>query len=128
MEQKVVFLFLCTHAIRPTDLHICKPWCVSYFLFWTIGPPHDLQVREVRSDSLVLLWKPPVYQGRDLVNGFYIDIKEADEPVEAWKGVNTKATEKTFFKVPIVRLSYFLQLLVWQQLWCNLISFFHFAD
>lgn len=63
------------------------------------GPPHDLQIREVRSDSLVLLWKPPVYQGRDPVNGFYVDIKEAEAPEEAWRGVNTKATEKTFLKV-----------------------------
>ena len=65
------------------------------------GPPHDLQVREVRNDSLVLLWKPPVYQGRDPVNGFYIDIKEEDAPVEAWKSVNNKATEKTYMKVAI---------------------------
>lgn len=63
------------------------------------GPPHDLQIREVRSDSLVLLWKPPVYQGRDPVNGFYVDMKEAEAPEEEWRGVNTKATEKTFFKV-----------------------------
>ena len=63
------------------------------------GPPHDLQIREVRSNSLVLLWKSPVYQGRDPVNGFYIDIKEADAPEEAWRGVNTKAAEKTYIKV-----------------------------
>eukprot|EP00064_Thunnus_orientalis_P013818 superscaffoldBa00002307_g13858 len=63
------------------------------------GPPYDLEIREVRSDSLVLLWRAPVYQGRDPVNGFYIDIKEADAPEEAWRGVNTKATEKTFFKI-----------------------------
>lgn len=63
------------------------------------GPPHDLQIREVRSDSLMLLWKPPVYQGRDPVNGFYVDMKEAEAPEEAWRGVNNKATEKTFLKV-----------------------------
>lgn len=67
--------------------------------FWTTGPPHDLQITEVRSDSMVLIWKPPVYQGRDPVNGFYIDIKEADAPEEAWRGVNNKATDKTFIKV-----------------------------
>ncbi|KAK5878074.1 hypothetical protein CesoFtcFv8_025519 [Champsocephalus esox] len=78
----------------PSDTFLCEEWTIA-----VPGPPHDLQVREVRSDSLVLLWKPPVYQGRDPVNGFYIDIKEADAPVEAWKGVNTKATEKTFFKI-----------------------------
>lgn len=48
---------------------------------------------------MVLLWKPPVYQGRDPVNGFYVDMKEADAPEEEWRGVNNKATEKTFLKV-----------------------------
>lgn len=81
---------------------------MCFCLFWTTGPPYDLQIREVRSDSLVLLWKPPVYQGRDPVNGFYIDIKEADAPEEAWRGVNNKATDKTFFKVAIIWLSAFL--------------------
>lgn len=76
-------------------------WCIV--LFWTTGPPHDLQIREVRNDSLVLLWKPPVYQGRDPVNGFYIDIKEAEAPEEAWRGVNMKAAEKTYFKVTILK-------------------------
>lgn len=66
-----------------------------------LGPPHDLQVQEVRKDSLVLLWKAPVYQGRDPVNGYYIDIKEAEADFEMWRGVNEKATNKTFMKVCI---------------------------
>ncbi|XP_041670306.1 M-protein, striated muscle isoform X2 [Cheilinus undulatus] len=78
----------------PSDTFLCKEWTIA-----VPGPPHDLQIREVRSDSLVLLWKPPVYQGRDPVNGFYIDIKEAEAPEEAWRGVNTKATGKTYFKI-----------------------------
>uniref|UniRef100_A0A8C3AFE5 Myomesin 1 n=1 Tax=Cyclopterus lumpus TaxID=8103 RepID=A0A8C3AFE5_CYCLU len=77
-----------------SDTFLCEEWTIA-----VPGPPHDLQIREVRSDSLVLLWKPPVYQGRDPVNGFYIDIKEAGAPEEAWRGVNTKATEKAFIKV-----------------------------
>ncbi|XP_034427766.1 M-protein, striated muscle isoform X1 [Hippoglossus hippoglossus] len=78
----------------PSDTFPCKEWTIA-----VPGPPHDLQVREVRNDSLVLLWKPPVYQGRDAVNGFYIDIKEEDAPVEAWRSVNNKATEKTYMKI-----------------------------
>ncbi|XP_069368825.1 myomesin-1 isoform X3 [Paralichthys olivaceus] len=77
-----------------SDTFLCEEWTIA-----VPGPPHDLQVREVRNDSLVLLWKPPVYQGRDPVNGFYIDIKEADAPEEAWRGVNNKAREKTYMKI-----------------------------
>ncbi|XP_074550134.1 myomesin-1 [Halichoeres trimaculatus] len=78
----------------PSNTFLCEEWTIA-----VPGPPHDLQIREVRSDSLVLLWKPPVYQGRDPVNGFYIDIKEAEAPEEAWRGINTKATEKTYMKI-----------------------------
>ncbi|XP_041817081.1 M-protein, striated muscle isoform X2 [Chelmon rostratus] len=78
----------------PSDTFLCEEWTIA-----VPGPPHDLQIREVRSDSLVLLWKPPVYQGRDPVNGFYVDIKEADAPEEAWRGVNNKAVEKTYLKI-----------------------------
>ncbi|XP_035507775.1 myomesin-1 isoform X3 [Morone saxatilis] len=78
----------------PSDTFLCEEWTIA-----VPGPPHDLQIREVRSDSLVLLWKPPVYQGRDPVNGFYVDIKEADAPEEAWRGVNNKATEKAYLKI-----------------------------
>lgn len=53
-----------------------------------------------------MLWKPPVYQGRDPVNGFYVDIKEAEASEEEWRGVNNKATEKTYFKVFIWESTY----------------------
>ncbi|KAM4534315.1 myomesin-1 isoform 3-T3 [Odontesthes bonariensis] len=78
----------------PSNTFLCEEWTIA-----VPGPPHDLQIRDVRNDSLVMLWKPPVYQGRDPVNGFYIDIKEADAPEEAWRGVNTKAAEKAFLKI-----------------------------
>jgi len=74
---------------------------LNYVKTFFSGPPHDLKVQEVRKDSLVLLWKPPVYQGRDCVNGYYIDIKEAEADFEMWRGVNEKANEKTFMKVCI---------------------------
>ncbi|XP_057680993.1 myomesin-1 isoform X3 [Corythoichthys intestinalis] len=78
----------------PSDTFLCEEWTIA-----VPGPPHDLQLREVRSDSMVLLWKTPVYQGRDPVNGFYVDVKEAEAPEEAWRGLNTKPTQNTFFKV-----------------------------
>ncbi|XP_050970501.1 M-protein, striated muscle isoform X2 [Labeo rohita] len=78
----------------PSETFKCEEWTIA-----VPGPPHDLQVQEVRKDSLVLLWKPPVYQGRDPVNGYYIDIKEAEADFEMWRGVNEKATDKTFMKI-----------------------------
>lgn len=40
-----------------------------------------------------------MYQGRSSVDGYYVDIREAEAPEEAWRGVNNKAAEKTFIKV-----------------------------
>lgn len=89
--------------VKSSHTHTHATFCSRISIFST-GPPHDLQIREVRSDSVLLLWKPPVYQGRDPVNGFYVDIKEAEASNEAWRGVNTKATENRFLKVSAVCL------------------------
>uniref|UniRef100_A0A674D7Y5 Myomesin-1 n=1 Tax=Salmo trutta TaxID=8032 RepID=A0A674D7Y5_SALTR len=78
----------------PSGTFVCEEWTIA-----VPGPPHDLQVTEVRANTLVLLYKPPVYQGRDPVNGFYIDIKEADAEEEAWRGVNEKAVLTNYMKV-----------------------------
>ncbi|XP_041737110.2 M-protein, striated muscle isoform X6 [Coregonus clupeaformis] len=77
---------------------VCEEWTIA-----VPGPPHDLQVTEVRANTLVLLYKPPVYQGRDPVNGFYIDIKEADAEEEAWRGVNEKAVLTNYMKIKILK-------------------------
>ncbi|XP_048856832.1 M-protein, striated muscle isoform X1 [Brienomyrus brachyistius] len=82
------------HPSKPSETFRCEEWTIAI-----PGPPHDLQLSEVRKDSLVLQWRPPVYQGRDPVNGFYIDIKETEAPEEAWRGVNEKATNKTYMKI-----------------------------
>uniref|UniRef100_A0A673ZKU0 Myomesin-1 n=1 Tax=Salmo trutta TaxID=8032 RepID=A0A673ZKU0_SALTR len=82
----------------PSETFICEEWTIA-----VPGPPHDLQVTEVRANTLVLLFKPPVYQGRDPVNGFYIDIKEADAEEEAWRGVNEKAISTNYMKIKILK-------------------------
>ncbi|KAJ8336476.1 hypothetical protein SKAU_G00376960 [Synaphobranchus kaupii] len=80
-----------SHPCAPTE---CKEYTVT-----VPGTPHSMHVQEVRSNSMVLLWEPPVYQGRSAVNGFYVDIKEAEAPEGAWRGVNEKATTKKCMKI-----------------------------
>ncbi|KAG7235933.1 hypothetical protein INR49_001851 [Caranx melampygus] len=44
---------------------------------WTMeepGPAYDLSFSEVRSHSLVLLWKAPVYTGASAVTGYFVDM------------------------------------------------------
>ncbi|XP_014863170.1 PREDICTED: myomesin-2 isoform X3 [Poecilia mexicana] len=44
---------------------------------WTMeqpGPAYDLGFREVRGQSLVILWKAPVYTGASAVTGYFVDM------------------------------------------------------
>ncbi|KAM9818933.1 myomesin-2 isoform 1-T1 [Syngnathus typhle] len=44
---------------------------------WTMeqpGPAYDLTFSEVRSHSLVLVWKAPVYTGASAVSGYFVDM------------------------------------------------------
>ncbi|XP_069813833.1 myomesin-1 isoform X2 [Dendropsophus ebraccatus] len=79
---------------QPSKSFKCEEWTIA-----VPGPPHELTLTEVRSNSMVLLWKTPVYTGRTPVTGFYVDVKEADAPEETWRGVNEKPTPNTYIKI-----------------------------
>ncbi|XP_075441391.1 myomesin-1 isoform X3 [Ascaphus truei] len=79
---------------QPSKPFKCEEWTIA-----VPGPPHELSLSEVRSDSMVLLWKSPVYTGRTPVTGFYVDIKEADAVEEQWRGVNQMPTANRYIKV-----------------------------
>ncbi|XP_072008235.1 myomesin-1 isoform X3 [Engystomops pustulosus] len=79
---------------QPSKPFKCEEWTIA-----VPGPPHELSLTEVRSTSMVLLWKSPVYTGRTPVTGFYVDVKEADAPEETWRGVNEKPTSNTYIKL-----------------------------
>ncbi|XP_052049275.1 myomesin-1 [Apodemus sylvaticus] len=69
---------------------------------WTIavpGPPHSLKLSEVRKNSLVLQWKPPVYSGRTPVTGYFVDLKEASAKDDQWRGLNEAAIANKYLRV-----------------------------
>ncbi|XP_067323560.1 myomesin-1 isoform X1 [Anolis sagrei] len=78
----------------PSKSFKCEEWTIA-----VPGPPHDLSCIEIRKDSLVLLWKSPIYIGRSPVTGFYVDMKETNASAEHWKGVNGKATANKYLKI-----------------------------
>ncbi|XP_039379267.1 myomesin-1 isoform X5 [Mauremys reevesii] len=78
----------------PTRSFKCEEWTIA-----VPGPPHDLLCTEVRKDSLVLLWKPPVYIGRNPITGYYVDVKETEATDEHWRSVNEKPIANKFLKV-----------------------------
>uniref|UniRef100_UPI00358E04B2 myomesin-1-like n=1 Tax=Myxine glutinosa TaxID=7769 RepID=UPI00358E04B2 len=76
-----------------SDTFTCEEW-----KFPEPGPPYDVTYTEVRNDSVVVLWKPPVYIGETPVSGYHVEM--TDEPcLGQWKRVTTKSIDKKYFKV-----------------------------
>ncbi|NXJ16233.1 MYOM1 protein, partial [Odontophorus gujanensis] len=78
----------------PSKPFKCEEWTIA-----VPGPPHDVTYTEVRKDSLVLLWKEPVYTGRSPIAGYYIDMKETEAKEEHWRSVNEKPLQKKYLKI-----------------------------
>lgn len=66
------------------------------FCLGNTGLPHGLHMLELRKDSLVLLWEPPIFNGRSPITGYYVDIKEGNG---RWRGVQDRSTKNTYLKV-----------------------------
>uniref|UniRef100_A0A8D2NHN1 Myomesin-1 n=1 Tax=Zonotrichia albicollis TaxID=44394 RepID=A0A8D2NHN1_ZONAL len=79
---------------KPSKSFKCEEWTIA-----VPGPPHDVKCTEVRKDSLVLLWKEPVYSGRTPVVGYYVDMKETEAKEERWRSVNEKPLQKKYLKI-----------------------------
>lgn len=78
---------------EPSEAFLCEKWTMP-----EPGCPYDLQCREVRNDSLVLLWEAPLYEGRGPVAGYFLEISEGDQS-EDWTAVNDKPIADTRYKV-----------------------------
>ncbi|XP_072772194.1 myomesin-2 isoform X3 [Nerophis lumbriciformis] len=67
---------------------------------WTTeqpGPAYDLTFSEVRSHSLVLVWKAPVYTGASAVSGYFVDM--AKKGSCEWATLNQNAIAHRYLQV-----------------------------
>ncbi|XP_032876566.1 LOW QUALITY PROTEIN: myomesin-2 [Amblyraja radiata] len=67
---------------------------------WTMaepGPTYDLTFCEVRSHSLVILWKPPLYTGASKVTGYFVDLCEMGS--DEWNPVTEQPVTSRYLKV-----------------------------
>nr|XP_033789856.1 myomesin-1 isoform X2 [Geotrypetes seraphini] len=78
----------------PSKTFKCEEWTIA-----VPGPPYSLSLTEVRKDSMVLLWEPPIYTGRTPIIGFYVDVKETKAKEEHWKAVNEIPITNKYFKI-----------------------------
>ncbi|KAM8846165.1 myomesin-3 isoform 1-T1 [Synchiropus picturatus] len=77
----------------PSDAFLCEKWTMP-----EPGCPFDLQVREVRSDSLVLLWEAPLYEGRGPIQGYFLEVSTGHDS-NHWAALNESPVTETHFKV-----------------------------
>ncbi|KAF7644604.1 hypothetical protein LDENG_00219170 [Lucifuga dentata] len=61
------------------------------------GPAYDLSFSEVRGDSLVVLWKAPVYTGASAVTGYFVDM--AKKGSSEFITLNQEATGHRYLQV-----------------------------
>ena len=72
------------------------PWlCVC--VCGCAGPAFDLSFSEVRSDSLVILWKAPVYTGASAVTGYLVEM--AKKGSSDFTAVNQDAVSHRYLQV-----------------------------
>lgn len=81
-------------ASEPSELFLCERWTMP-----EPGCPYDLEFREVRRNSLVLLWAEPLYKGQSEISGYIVEISEGAES-EDWTPVTSEPVTETHLKVP----------------------------
>uniref|UniRef100_A0A3B4EXE0 Myomesin 2 n=1 Tax=Pundamilia nyererei TaxID=303518 RepID=A0A3B4EXE0_9CICH len=67
---------------------------------WTMeepGPAYDLSFSEVRSHSLVILWRAPIYTGASAVTGYFVDM--AKKGSSEFVTVNQEAVSHRYLQV-----------------------------
>ncbi|XP_019724605.1 myomesin-3 [Hippocampus comes] len=78
---------------EPSEAFLCEEWTMP-----EPGCPFDLEVREVKDHSLVLLWAAPLYEGRGPVTGYSLEISRGERSDE-WTAVNDEPVTDTHHKV-----------------------------
>ncbi|CAG6014633.1 unnamed protein product [Menidia menidia] len=78
---------------EPSEAFLCEKWTMP-----EPGCPHDLEFREVRNSSLVLLWAAPLYEGQSPVTGYMLEVSQGDQS-ENWTLLNEKPISDTHYKV-----------------------------
>ncbi|XP_008278820.1 myomesin-3 [Stegastes partitus] len=76
-----------------SEAFLCEKWTMP-----EPGCPYDLEVREVRNNSLVLLWAAPLYEGRSPVTGYLLEVSQGDQS-DDWAALTDGAICDTRYKV-----------------------------
>uniref|UniRef100_A0AAQ5YSJ1 Myomesin 3 n=1 Tax=Amphiprion ocellaris TaxID=80972 RepID=A0AAQ5YSJ1_AMPOC len=76
-----------------SEAFLCEKWTMP-----EPGCPSDLEFREVRNNSLKLLWATPLYEGRSPVTGYLLEVSQGDQS-DDWTALNDSPICDTRYKV-----------------------------
>ncbi|XP_030015067.1 myomesin-3 [Sphaeramia orbicularis] len=76
-----------------SEAFLCEKWTMP-----EPGCPYDLEVRDVRNDSVVLLWAPPLYEGQGPVTGYLLEMSQGEQS-DNWTTINDSSVSDTQYKV-----------------------------
>ncbi|XP_034030002.1 myomesin-3 [Thalassophryne amazonica] len=76
-----------------SDAFLCEKWTMP-----EPGCPYDVEIRDVRHDSLVLMWSAPMYEGQSPVTGYLLEISQGDQS-DNWTAVNDQPITDMLYKV-----------------------------
>lgn len=65
--------------------------------FSILGPAYDLSFSEIRGQSLVILWKAPIYTGASAVTGYFVDM--AKKGSSEFTTLNQEAVSHRYLQV-----------------------------
>uniref|UniRef100_UPI00358E19DF myomesin-1-like n=1 Tax=Myxine glutinosa TaxID=7769 RepID=UPI00358E19DF len=84
------------HPSESSETFTCCQWTMP-----EPGPPHELVAWEVQDTSLVMRWRPPVYEGKGPITGYWMEMAEvgADDLPGEWQPINNTAITNTRLKV-----------------------------
>uniref|UniRef100_A0A3B1K1B2 Myomesin 3 n=1 Tax=Astyanax mexicanus TaxID=7994 RepID=A0A3B1K1B2_ASTMX len=90
---------------QPSEAFLCEPWTMP-----EPGCPYDLELREVRRESLVVMWAEPLYQGQSQITGYVVEISQGEES-EDWTEVTQESVTDRHLKVsgPLLLKTYRLR-------------------
>uniref|UniRef100_A0A3Q1GUW9 Myomesin 3 n=1 Tax=Acanthochromis polyacanthus TaxID=80966 RepID=A0A3Q1GUW9_9TELE len=76
-----------------SEAFLCEKWTMP-----EPGCPSDLEFREVRNNSLTLLWATPLYEGRSPITGYLLEVSKGDQS-DDWTALNDSPICDTRYKV-----------------------------
>ncbi|KAL4659860.1 myomesin-2-like [Arapaima gigas] len=77
---------------EPSEAFQCEVWDMS-----EPGPSYDLSFCEIKNDSLVIQWKAPVYTGKSVITGYFVEVSKKGS-IE-WSTVNEASVPHCYLKV-----------------------------